>query len=140
MDSCGPFPILTPHKKSSFWAILDDKFNYTHVEFLVPKSDVFSTYHKVESLWEAKSSNHVVTIHMDGTEEFCHSHLEAHLHSCGISMQVTAPYAHSQKGKIECFSQMLEDRFQALLVDSGLPMSFWGDAILTVSYIHNQDW
>jgi hypothetical protein len=57
MDSCGPFPTLTPHKKSSFWAILDDKSNYGHVKLLSAKSDVYPAYLKVEALWEAKSGN-----------------------------------------------------------------------------------
>jgi hypothetical protein len=62
MDSCGPFPVLTPHKKSSFWAILDDKSNYCHVKLLAAKNDVYSAYQKVESLWEAKSDNRVVAV------------------------------------------------------------------------------
>ena len=138
MDSCGPFPVLTPHKKLSFWAILDDKSNYRHVELLAAKSDVFNAYQKVESLWEAKSGNHVIMVHMDGTKELCCGHLEEHLTSCGIVMQVTAPYAHSQNGKIKCYVCTLEDGFQTLLADSGLPMSYWGDAVLTMNYIRNR--
>jgi len=138
MDSCGPFPVLTLHKKSSFWALLNNKSNYIHVELLVTKSDVFSAYRKVEASWEAKSSNCVVAIHMDGAKELCHGRLEAHLHSRGIAMQVTAPYAHSQNGKIEHFIRTLEDGFQTLLADSGLSMSFWGDTVLTMAYIWNR--
>ena len=137
MDSCGPFPVLMPHKKSYFWAILDDKSNYAHVELLAAKSDIFPAYCKVEATWEAKSGNRVVAIHMDGAKELCCGRLEAHLHSQGITMQVTAPYAHLQNSKIERFIQTLEDGFQTLLADSSLPMSFWGDAILTMVYICN---
>lgn len=50
MDTCGPFPVLTPHKKSFFWAMLDDKSNYGHVALLAAKNDVFDTYWKVEAL------------------------------------------------------------------------------------------
>ena len=138
MDSCGPFPVLTLHKKLTFWAILDDKSNYGHVELLAAKSDVFSAYRKVESLWEAKSGNRVVTVRMDGAKEFCRGRLADHLSSRGIVMQVTAPYAHSQNGKAERFIRTLEDRFQTLLADSSLPMSFWGDAVLTMVYIRNR--
>ena len=138
MDSCGPFPVQTPHKKSSFWAILDDKSNYGHVELLAAKSDVFQAYRKVESLWEAKSGNRVVAIRMDGAKEFCQGRLEAHFISRGIAMQVTAPYAHSQNGKIERYIRTLEDGFQTLLADSGLSLSFWGDAVLTMNYIRNR--
>jgi hypothetical protein len=138
MDSCGPFPVHTPHKKSSFWAILDDKSNYGHVELLAAKSDVFNAYRKVESLWEAKSGNRVITVRMDGAKEFCQGKMEQHFTSRGIAMQVTAPYAHSQNGKIERYIRTLEDGFQTLLADSGLSMSYWGDAVLTTNYIRNR--
>lgn len=137
MDSCGPFPVLTPHKKSSFWAILDDKSNYGHVELLSARSDVFEAYWKVESLWKAKSGNRVISVCMDGAKEFCHGHLEEHLTSRSVNMQVTAPYAHSQNGKIVWYICTLEDGFQTLLADSGLSMTYWGDAVLTMNYLHN---
>jgi len=74
---------------------------------------------------------------MDGTKEFSHSKLGQHLISQGIIMQITAPYAHSQNGKAEHIVRTLEDGFQTLVADSGLPLSFWGDAMLTTAYIRN---
>ena len=138
MGSCGPFPTMTPHKKSLIWAILDDKSNFGHVELLAAKNDVYSAYLKVESLWEAKSRNRIVAVRMDGAKEFSLGKLGNHLTSRGIVMQVTAPYAHSQNGKAERFVRTLEDGFQTLLADSGLPMSFWGDATLTMDYLRNR--
>jgi len=73
MDFCGPFPVLTPHKKSYFGAMLNNKSNFAHVELLAVKSDVFPAYCKVEAAWEAKSGNRVVTIHMDGAKELSRS-------------------------------------------------------------------
>jgi len=96
MDSCGPFPVLTPHKKNSFWVILNDKSNFGHIELLSAKSDVYSAYLKLESLWEAKSGNHIVAVHMDDAKEFSQGKLSDHLTT-------------------------LEDGFQMLLADSGLP-------------------
>ena len=74
---------------------------------------------------------------MDGAKEFCQGKLEEHFISRGIAMQITAPYAHLQYRKIECYIHTLEDGFQTLLVDSSLSLSYWGDTVLTVNYIHN---
>lgn len=52
-----------------------------------------------------------------------------------IELQVLAPYAHQQNGKAEHFICTLEDDIQTYFVDSGLPISFWGDALHTASYI-----
>jgi len=127
MDTCGSFLVLTPHKKSFFWVILDNKSNYTHVTLLAAKSDVFDAYQKVEALWEAKSGNHVVAVCMDGAKELCLGCLEDHLTSQGVVMQVTAMYSHSQNGNIEHYICTIEDRFQTLLADSGFSMMFWGN-------------
>ena len=61
----------------------------------------------------------------------------AYLKLWGITMQITAPYAHSQNGKPECFIRTIEDGAQTLLADSKLTMSFWGDATLTMNYLRN---
>ena len=53
-------------------------------------------------------------------------------------MQVTAPYAHAQAGKAECYVRTIEDGIQTLLADAKLPPSFWGDATLTTQYLHNR--
>jgi len=137
MDTCGPFLVLTPHKKSFFWAILDDKSNFGPIALLAAKNDVFDAYQIVEALLEAKSGNCVVAVHMDGAKELCLGRLEDHFISRGVVMQVTVPYAHSQNGKIEQYIWTIEDGFQMLLVDSGLSMTFWGDAALTTNYLCN---
>ena len=62
----------------------------------------------------------------------------AYLKSQGITMQITAPYAHSQNGKAERFIRTIEDGAQMLLADAKLTISFWGDAALTMNYLCNQ--
>ncbi|KAF5371384.1 hypothetical protein D9615_009690 [Tricholomella constricta] len=52
--------------------------------------------------------------------------------------QITAPYAHSQNGKAERYIRTLEETAQTLLAESGLPPSFFGDAILTARYLRNR--
>ena len=103
MDTCGPFPVKTPHQKSLFWGLLDDKSNFGHVGLLSAKSDVFQDYKKVEASWEAKSGNRVIAIRMDGAKEFSLSKMGAYLTSQRITMRITASYAHSQNGKVERF-------------------------------------
>ena len=84
-----------------------------------------------------KSGNHIVAIHMDSAREFSQGNMGAYLKSWGITMQITAPYAHSQNGKAEHFVQTIKDGAQTLLADAKLAMSFWGDAALTMNYLHN---
>ena len=85
----------------------------------------------VEAAWELMSGNWVKAVRLDGAKEFIQGPLLNHFQARGISMQVTAPYAHAQAGKAERYVRTIEDGIQALLADAKLPPSFWGDAALT---------
>ena len=138
IDTCGPFPTLTPRKEQYFTIFLDDASNFGHTELLVAKSDSFPAYKKVEASWELRSGNRVKTVRFDGAKEFTQGPFAKHLGSRGIAVQVTAPYAHSQAGKAERYIRTIEDGIQALLADAKLPPSFWGDAVLTYQYLRNR--
>ena len=64
--------------------------------------------------------------------------MDAHFSTKGITLQCTVAYAHQQNGKSEHYIRTIEEGGQALLADSGLPMSFWLDAVLTRQYLVNR--
>ena len=138
IDTCGPFPTLTPKKEAYFIIFLDDASNYGVTTLLKQKNDVFMAWKKVEASWELTSGNHIKAVRLDGAKEFTQGSLSNHLTSCGITMQVTAPYAHAQAGKAEQYVRTIEDGIQTLLADAKLPPSFWGDAALTTQYLRNR--
>ena len=41
------------------------------------------------------------TLRVDGAPKLCEGRMGTHLHDCGITIQVTAPYVHQQNGKAE---------------------------------------
>ena len=79
----------------------------------------------------------VKTVHCGGELELTAGKMGDHFHSKGIVVQQTVPYAHQQNGKSEHYIHTIEEGGQALLVDAGLPMSFWLDAMLTCQYLVN---
>jgi hypothetical protein len=106
--------------------------------FLLQKSDSFPAYKKVEASWELKSGNRVKNVRFDGAKEFTQGPFAKYLADRGITVQVTAPYAHSQAGKAERYIRTIEDGIQTLIADAKLPPSFWGDAALTSQYLRNR--
>ena len=131
MDLCGPFPVQAPRGEKYFFNILDDKSNWGFTYGLRLKNDAFSHYLKTEAFLEQASAAVVVTVRCGGELELTSGKMGAHLTSKGITLQRTVPYAHQQNGKSERYIRTLEEGGQALLADSGLPMSFWLDAVLT---------
>jgi hypothetical protein len=138
MDTCGPFPTLTPKKEAYFTIFLDDASNFGGTSLLATKDGAFPAYKRVEASWELTSGNKIKAVRFDGAKEFTQGQMSAHLLDRGIAMQVTAPYAHAQAGKAERYVRTIEEGIQTLLADTKLPPSFWGDAALTTQYLRNR--
>ena len=136
MDTCGPFPVLTPGGTSIFLVFLDHS-NYGHTVLLAKKSDAFAAYLPAEARWEHKSGNRILAICSDGAKEFVEGVFGEHMAAKGITHQVTVPYTHAQNGKAEQYVHTLEDTAQTLLADSGLPAEFYSNTVLTAQYLRN---
>jgi hypothetical protein len=138
IDTCGPFPTITPQKEAYFTAFLDDVSNFGSIVLLVTKDKAYQAWKKTEASWTLKLGNPVRIVRLNGAKEFTQGPMSKHMVSKGIDVQITAPYAHSQNRKIEQYIRTIEDGIQTLLADSKLPLSFWGDAALTFIYLYNR--
>ena len=138
MDLCGPYPVQGPRGEKYFFSILDDKSNWGFTYGLKLKSDAFSCYMTTEAFLERSNGAVVLTVRCGGELELTAGRMGAHFTSKGIVVQRTVPYAHQQNGKSERYIRTLEEGGQVLLADSGLPMSFWLDAVLTRQYLLNR--
>ena len=87
---------------------------------------------------ERSTSAVIMTVRSGGELELTAGKMGTHLASKGIVSQRTVAYAHQQNGKSERYIRTIEEGGQALLADSGLPMSFWLDAVLTRQYLVNR--
>lgn len=55
----------------------------------------------------------------------------------GICRQLTIPYTPPQNGVAERRNRTLLDMVRLMMAQANLPISFWGDALLTAAYILN---
>ena len=138
MDLCGPFPVQAPHGEKYFFNILDDRSNWGFTFGLHLKSDAFSKYLATKAFLARSKDITVKSIRCGGELELTAGKMGDHLTSKGIVVQRTVPHAHQQNGKSERYIRTIEEGGQALLADSGLPMSFWLDAVLTRQYLVNR--
>lgn len=138
MDLCGPFPVQAPRGEKYFFNILDDNTNWGFTFGLRLKSDAFQSYLATEAFLERSNAAVVLAVRCGGELELTAGQMGAHFTSKGITLQRTVPYAHQQNGKSERYIRTIEEGGQTLLADSGLPMSFWLDAVLTRQYLINR--
>src|ERR1700678_2703938 len=57
VDTCGPFPTLTPKKEAYFIIFLDDASNYGVTTLLSNENGAFQAWKTVEASWELNSGN-----------------------------------------------------------------------------------
>ena len=125
MDMCGPYSVQTPDGKKYFFVILDDNTNFGYTYLLHPRNEAFLLYCKTEATLLCAHDTKVIKVRLDGALEFTKGSLGDHFVKQGIIVQQTAPYAHQQNRKIEQYIHTIKEGGQTLLVDLGLPMSFW---------------
>ena len=138
MDLCGQYPVQAPHGEKYFFNILDDKTNWGFTFGLRLKSDAFQHFLAVEAFLERSKAAVILNVRCGGELELTAGKMGTHLTTKGIVLQRTVAYAHQQNRKSERYIQTIEEGGQALLADSGLPMSFWLDAVLTRQYLINR--
>lgn len=73
----------------------------------------------------------------DNGTEFCNADFDSLCAESGIRRHNTVPYTPQQNGIAERMNRTLLERVRAMLVTSGLPKLFWGEAILTACYLIN---
>ena len=63
---------------------------------------------------------------------------EEYLKSQGITRRLTTAYTPEQNGVAERKNRTLVESARCLLIQSGLPPSFWAEAVSTANYIRNR--
>lgn len=76
-------------------------------------------------------------IRTDNGTEFVNSQFKEVTEKEGIEHQKTVPYNPESNGKIERGNRVILERARTLLYESGLPLTFWADAIAYVTHTAN---
>ncbi|TPX44940.1 DNA-directed DNA polymerase, partial [Chytriomyces confervae] len=73
-----------------------------------------------------------------GEKELTLGHFKAYCGEHGIEQQITVPYEHEQNGTAEVTNRVITTLARTTLIESGLPKSYWPDAILTATFVANR--
>lgn len=140
-DVAGPFPVPGLSTERYFLTIVDDFTRWTHAVPLIHKSDcagiIKDFVAQVETQFSSRNYQ-VASIRTDNGGEFCSGDLESFFRGKGIVHQRTVPYNSYQNGVAERKHRTLEEKVRTLLVSSGLPNSFWAEALQTAVFLINR--
>ncbi|KAL2243405.1 UNVERIFIED_CONTAM: Retrovirus-related Pol polyprotein from transposon TNT 1-94 [Sesamum indicum] len=104
---------------------------------MVHKSEVFEKFEKWRTLVENQTGKKLKSLRTDNGLGFCNQNFSEMCEKHGIKRHKTNPYTPQQNGVAERMNRILLDKVRCLLVRSGLPKTFWGEAVLTAAHLIN---
>lgn len=137
-DLCGPMQTVSLGGNRYFLTFIDDATKFTVVYFLKNKNEAlkcFKTYKReVENIFSKK----IKYLQTDNGLEFASGEFQTFLSESGIKSRFTCPGTPEQNGTAERYNRTIVEMARCVLSDSGLPLSFWGEAIRYANYVRNR--
>jgi transposase InsO family protein len=128
-DMVGPLPNSIGSNRY-FITFTDDYTAHLNVDFMKHKSSMLHRFRVWKARVEKETGQKLRKICTDNAGELTSDEFEAYLESEGVIHQLTAPHTSQQNGVAERVNPTLEDSARANLIEVGLPIGFWPNAVL----------
>ena len=101
------------------------------------KSDSFEKFREFKAETAKQLGKDIKTLRSDRGGEYLSGEFSEFLTDNGILPQLIAPGTPQRNGVAERRNRTLLDMVRSMMSQAGLPISYWGDALLTATYILN---
>ncbi|KAL7290151.1 hypothetical protein TKK_0015865 [Trichogramma kaykai] len=137
-DVCGP--MRTTMKGGARWFVtfIDEHTRFCAVYFMREKAQVTDKFIEFKNFVENQTGLTIKELQSDGGKEYNNNRQNTLLKDAGIKRRFTVPHTPQQNGLAERKNRTLVETARCLLLQSGLPASFWAEAIHTANYIRNR--
>ncbi|GFS40568.1 hypothetical protein Acr_00g0069360 [Actinidia rufa] len=137
-DIWGPSPTSTMGGSQYFVIFVDDFLRYTWLYLLKNRSQLQQTYYDFARMIKTQFSRDIKVFRSDNAQEYCDTSFFAFLREQGTLPHRSCPGTSQQNGRAERKHRHLLDTTRALLISSGYPERFWGEAALIAAYTINR--
>ena len=137
-DICGPMNKKARHGASYFLTLIDDYSRYSYVYFLSHRHEALDCFKSFVAEVENKHEKGLKTFRTYRRREYFSDQFKELCEEKGILRHLTIPRTLQQNGVAEMRNKTFLDMTRSMMVQANLPISFWGDALLTVAYILNR--
>lgn len=138
VDVWGKYATPTKNGHHYFLTIVDDFSRVTWTYLMKYKSDAYSLLVHFLAYVRNQFQTCVKTIRSDNGTEFTNNSFQKILCDSGILQQFSCPGTPQQNGVVERKHRHLLNVARALRFQADLPLIFWGDCILTATYLINR--
>ena len=105
------------------------------VIFLRAKDEAFLKFLTWKSLVENQTAKRIKRLRTDNGLEFCNAEFNQYCAENGIVRQLTCAGTPQQNGLAERMNRTIINKVRCMLLESGLPKSFWAEAASTACYL-----
>ena len=137
-DICGPMNIPSIGGGRYFILFIDDKSRYTWIYILQKKSEALEVFKIFKSLAENLSGRKIKIFRTDNGTEYLSKAFQNFLKEHGIQHQTTIPYTPQQNGVAERANRTIVECARTMIHAQGLGKEFWGEAVVTATYLKNR--
>ncbi|KAJ0470227.1 putative RNA-directed DNA polymerase [Helianthus annuus] len=138
LDVWGPYKVSSRDGFKYFLTIVDDYSRAVWCYLLKTKMDVFENIEIFYELVLTQFKKKIKIIRSDNGTEFVNNKMDIFCKTKGILHQTSCAYTPQQNGVVERKHRHLLNLARSLLFQSGVPLSFWSDCILTAVYLINR--
>ncbi len=136
-DIWGPFPCgsLIGGCKS-YVSLIDEDSARARMNIITSKGEVrLFIIHEVRWI-TYEGHKPVIVVHVDNAKEY--QAAEKELWSMGVSIEFVSTYTAHQNGIAERFNRTVITIARCMLIESGLSLSFWAEAVLYACHLYNK--
>ncbi|KAK9108126.1 hypothetical protein Syun_024137 [Stephania yunnanensis] len=137
-DICGPMNVRSRHGGVYFITFIDDYTRFGYVYLISHKSEALECFKKYINLVENQLDKKIKMLRTDRGREYLSDQFKQLCDEKGIDRQLTIPYTPQQNGVAERRNRTLLEMVRSMMAQANLPITFWGDALLTATYILNR--
>ncbi|XP_074283966.1 uncharacterized protein LOC141608519 [Silene latifolia] len=138
VDLWGPYKVATITGAHYFFTIVDDHTRVTWTFLLKYKTQVASTFENFLAQVGNVYNSSVKVVRSDNGTEIIQDTCLGMLAKRGILHQKSVPGVPQQNGRVERKHKHLVETARAMLLYAKLPKRFWGESILTATYLINK--
>jgi hypothetical protein len=138
IDLTGPYRTTGRDGEKYMLTIVDNTSSYSTVYFRENKSSVSKFLQDYIAFSNRITGKLMKKVRTDNGGEFINNDFMQFAANEGIEVETTAPYTSMQNGKAERMHRTLFDSGRSMLHESGLPLTFWPEALATANYLRNR--
>lgn len=137
-DVWGPAQTQSIGGGRYFLTIIDDFSRKLWVYVMREKSDAFMRFREWCQEVETEKGGSLKCLRTDNGLEFLSSQFDKYCKLKWIKRHRTVPNNPQQNGVAERINRNLLERVRCMILDSGIPKSFWGEAVATAAALINK--